>query len=123
MIQDPYKVLGVDPNASDDEIKTAYRNLAKKYHPDRNPGNEAAAQKMNEINAAYDQIKNGSYGGSSYGQSQGAYSSAYSNAYGFNGWNPFEGSWQQSYYYQQQQELHMDQGLFLYSNQHQIYMP
>lgn len=58
MIQDPYKVLGVSPSASDDEIKAAYRRLAKKYHPDLNPGDETAAQKMNEINAAYEQIKN-----------------------------------------------------------------
>lgn len=58
MINDPYKVLGVSPNASDEEIKTAYRKLAKKYHPDLNPGNAEAAKKMNEINAAYEQIKN-----------------------------------------------------------------
>ena len=58
MAGDPYKVLGVSPNASDDEIKAAYRRLAKKYHPDLNPGDENAAKKMNEINAAYDQIKN-----------------------------------------------------------------
>ena len=58
MINDPYKVLGVSPDASDDEIKAAYRRLAKKYHPDLNPGDEHAAQMMNEINAAYDQIKN-----------------------------------------------------------------
>ena len=58
MISDPYKVLGVAPNASDEEIKAAYRALAKKYHPDLNPGDEKAARRMNEINAAYDQIKN-----------------------------------------------------------------
>ena len=58
MIEDPYKVLGVSPDASDEEVKRAYRALAKKYHPDRNPGDAAAAQKMREINAAYEQIKN-----------------------------------------------------------------
>ena len=58
MIQDPYKVLGISPNASDEEIKQAYRKLAKQYHPDRNPGDAAAAKKMQEINAAYEQIKN-----------------------------------------------------------------
>ena len=55
---DPYQVLGVSPNASEDEIRQAYRRLAKQYHPDLNPGDKTAAQKMNEINAAYDAIKN-----------------------------------------------------------------
>ena len=58
MIDDPYKILGVSPGASDEEIKRAYRNLAKQYHPDRNPGDEEAAKKMQQINAAYEQIKN-----------------------------------------------------------------
>ena len=58
MINDPYKVLGLSPDASDEEVKKTYRRLAMKYHPDRNPGNEEAARKMQEINAAYDQIKN-----------------------------------------------------------------
>ena len=56
-MDDPYKVLGVSPDASDEEVKRAYRALAKKYHPDRNPGDAAAAQKMREINEAYEQIK------------------------------------------------------------------
>ena len=84
MTQDPYKVLGVSPDATDDEIKQAYRRLAKKYHPDRNPGDPVAAQKMQEINDAYDRIKNpgktysagggyggyGNYGGYGYGDWQ-----------------------------------------------------
>ena len=51
---DPYKVLGVEPGASAEEIKRAYRSMAKKYHPDLNPGDEYAAEKMNDINVAYD---------------------------------------------------------------------
>lgn len=58
MTDDPYRVLGLTPDASDEEVKRAYRALAKKYHPDMNPGDEQAAQMMNKINAAYDQIKN-----------------------------------------------------------------
>ena len=59
MVSDPYKVLGVSPDASDEEIKKAYRELTKKYHPDLNPGDEHAAQMMNDVNTAYDMIKSG----------------------------------------------------------------
>lgn len=58
MVNDPYQVLGVPHNASEDEIRQAYRRLAKKYHPDLNPGDAQAAQKMNEVNEAYDLLKN-----------------------------------------------------------------
>lgn len=54
MVMDPYKVLEISPGASEEEIKKAHRRLAKKYHPDLNPGDELAAKRMNEINAAYD---------------------------------------------------------------------
>ena len=82
MIDDPYKVLGVNPGATDDEIKRAYRRLAKKYHPDLNPGNQEAAQKMQEVNAAYEQIKNPE----KFSQQQGS-------QYGY---DPFGGAWQQA---------------------------
>ena len=83
---DPYKVLGVSPNASDDEIKTAYRQLAKKYHPDNyvnNPLSDLAEEKMREINEAYDTImndrkaraNNGGYQQNGYGGYQGGYQS------------------------------------------------
>ena len=57
-MNDPYEVLGVSRSASDEEIKAAYRKLAQQYHPDLHPGDEEAARKMKEVNAAYDRIKN-----------------------------------------------------------------
>ncbi len=60
-MRDPYSVLGVNKNATDDEIKNAYRELARKYHPDNyqdNPLSDLAADKMKEINEAYDAIVN-----------------------------------------------------------------
>lgn len=57
-MDDPYKILGVIPDASDEEIKRAYRRLAKQYHPDLHPGDAEAARKMQQINDAYEQIKN-----------------------------------------------------------------
>lgn len=95
-MRDPYEVLGVARTASDSEIKTAYRELVKKYHPDNytdNPLADLASEKMKEINEAYDAITKarsgasggyqssqsgsyqsyGSYGGAGYGGANGAY--------------------------------------------------
>ena len=89
MINDPYAVLGVSPNASDEEITKAYRKLAKKYHPDLNQGNMEAAKKMSEINAAYDMIKNGYKNTSSYsGSSSGGYRN-YQSSYGNSYWTNY----------------------------------
>lgn len=58
---DPYAVLGLTPEASDEEVKNAYRKLAMKYHPDKNPGDKVSEEKFKEINAANDAIKSGKY--------------------------------------------------------------
>ena len=55
--EDFYQTLGVDRDAGDDEIKKAYRKLAMKYHPDRNPGDAAAEQSFKDVNEAYEVIK------------------------------------------------------------------
>ena len=102
---DPYAVLGVSRDASEDEIKSAYRKLAKQYHPDLHPGDEECARKMNEINAAYDAIKNPqpqqSYGGYGGGQTQGQ--SGYYDPFGF-GFDPFGYAYQQRQQYNTQYE-------------------
>lgn len=54
MKEDYYKILGIDRNADEKEIKRAYRRLARKYHPDVNPGDKTAEQKFKEINEAYE---------------------------------------------------------------------
>ena len=82
-MRDPYSVLGVSPNASDEEVKKAYRELARKYHPDNyqnNPLADLAEEKMKEINEAYDTITKQRAGGSTGGYS-GGYSGGYQQSY------------------------------------------
>ena len=94
-MRDPYQVLGVPSTATDEEVKKAYRNLAKKYHPDNyhdDPLADLAQEKMKEINEAYEEIQNqrkrgasdngyGAYG-SSYGGTYGGYGGYGTNSYG-----------------------------------------
>ncbi len=75
---DPYKILGISPNASDEEVKTAYRELARKYHPDRysnSPLADLASDKMKNINDAYDRIQKMRKvrSGQQYGNAQNSY--------------------------------------------------
>ncbi len=85
-MNDPYAVLGVKPGASDDEIKAAYRTLAKKYHPDLNQGSAAAETKMKEINEAYTiLIKHKGQDPNGYGAGN---AGGYRQSYGTGGYGP-----------------------------------
>ena len=83
-MKEPYSILGVRHGASDEEVKNAYRNLARKYHPDNyddnNPLKELAKEKMQEINAAYDEIQRDRSESerTSYTSGSSSYSSGYS---------------------------------------------
>ena len=77
---DPYRVLGVSPDATDDEIKKAYRALAKKYHPDVNNGSSQAEARMKEVNEAYSAVMKMRREGASGGFS--GYDTGYGSGFG-----------------------------------------
>ena len=82
--RDYYEVLGVDKNATEDQIKKAYRTIAIKYHPDRNPGNKEAEEKFKEAAEAYDVLHDP--------QKRQQYDTYGFNAPGSGGFDPFGGA-------------------------------
>ena len=98
VFMDPYQVLGVSRDASDDEVKKAYRNLSRKYHPDaniNNPNKAQAEEMFKKVQAAYDQImKERQYGGHGTAGSQYGPGSSHYGGYsgGFGGFGGFGAS-------------------------------
>ncbi len=95
---DPYSILGVDRNASDDDIKKAYRKLSRKYHPDaniNNPNKDEAEAKFKEVQQAYqhimDERERGYSSGDGYGSGTGDAYGGYGPFGGFGGYGPFGG--------------------------------
>lgn len=105
MIQDPYRVLGIPQTATADEVKAAYRKLAKQYHPDVNHGSAEAERKMKEINEAYDMIVNHKYtpGQNASSSGYGGYSQT-----GYGGYSQGGYAQQQSYGGQRQERPYAD---------------
>ncbi len=110
-MRDPYEVLGVSRDAGEKEITDAYRKLAKKYHPDLNPGDAAAQKKMAEINVAYEEIKSGRarYQDYSRPQSSGSSYGGYGAGGPYGGFNPFD-FFGGSFGYQQRQQAQQSRG-------------
>ena len=101
MSQDPFSVLGISSSATEDEIKAAYRRLAKQYHPDLNPGDRNAEEKMKEVNEAYTRAlqyrrnggayqSNSGYGGAGPGSGYGSFGG--SGPRGYRGYGAYDQS-------------------------------
>ena len=86
-MNDPYQILNIPPTATDEEVKRAYRDLARKYHPDNyhdNPLADLAQEKMKEINEAYDQIQK---------QRKASSTASQTYSYGYGGGNSYGGTY------------------------------
>lgn len=105
MNYDPYSVLGVSRDASEEEIKKAYKTLSRKYHPDaniNNPNKDQAEEKFKEIQAAYQQIMKERTEGYSYGGGYGSHGSSYDQRQSYGGFGQdFGDFWQQAGWQQQ----------------------
>lgn len=112
-MNDPYTVLGVSSNATDDEIKQAYRKLAKKYHPDINPDKKLAEEKMKEINSAYDTIQKIR----SNPSANNSYNTNNNQSYSYNNTN----SSNYNYGYTNNNEANLYRTIEYYINLHQFY--
>lgn len=116
-MEDLYQVLGISKTASQSEIKSAYRKLAVKYHPDKNPGDKAAEEKFKQITAAYDVLSDetkrrqydsyGSYATSDAYGTQGNGTYGYGN-YGYGQQGTWQGQWRQGRWYTETQDDYND---------------
>ena len=116
-MEDLYQVLGISKTASQSEIKSAYRKLAVKYHPDKNPGDKAAEEKFKQITAAYDVLSDetkrrqydsyGSYATSDAYGSQGNGTYGYGN-HGYGQQGTWQGQWRQGGWYTETQDDYND---------------
>ena len=109
---DPYKVLGIDPSASDEEVKKAYRKLSRKYHPDSNMNSahpEIAEAKFKEVQQAYETIMKQRQGGGTYGNSGSGtgYDDIFGNFGGFGGFGGYGGQRQSQNTYQNETDSHL----------------
>lgn len=105
-MNDPYEVLGLKPGASPEQIKKAYRELVKKYHPDKyqnNPLADLAEEKMREINEAYDALMNG------HGSFSGTSGSAYGNGSVRGGYDGYAGAGKGAIYQRIRQAINAGQ--------------
>lgn len=116
-----YDILGVSKTATADEIKKAYRTLAFKYHPDRNPGDSAAEEKFKQINSAYDvlgdETKRRQYDLGGYSENAQNANQSYQRQYQYTYENPFgEDFWQWAQSRSQKQNQDENQSYYEYSN-------